>query len=201
MTTTIELIKKLREETNAGMMNCRSALEESRGDYTTALDLLREQAAVKAAQRVNKTASQGRIEIYSHGEGRIAVMVEICTETDFASRSQNFRDFAHEIALQIAAANPLYVDETEIPNGVLQEITERAERRGQNEGKPPKVIDTIVAGMIDKYKRSHVLLRQASIRDDSLTIGQMLANVSASVGEKIVIKRFIRWEIESPVVE
>ena len=199
MTTMIELIKKLRQETGAGVMDCRQALEQSNSYYEEALQILREKAAAKAADRAGRDAFQGAIELYSHGNGRIGVMVEVNCETDFAARSPVFREFTHELALHIAAAAPLWVGDTDIPADVLSEEAEKVEARVRAEGKPETLIPRIITGYLEKYKDQHVLLRQVSIRDENLTVAQMLANASASTGESIMIRRFARWELAAEV--
>ena len=196
MTHQIEMIKRLREETGAGVLECRTAWEQSGMLYAAALALLREKAAAEAARRADHQASQGRLEVYSHANGRIGVMVEINCETDFAAHSQAFRSFAHEIALQIAAADPRYIREEEIPAEFLEKETQKALVRARSEGKPEAVIPRMVSGMIGKTLDQQVLLRQAYIRDETLSIAQLLNQASANVGERIVIRRFIRWELD-----
>lgn len=198
MATTVELIKQLREETKAGVLDCRLALEQANGSYTEALAILREQAAAEAARRAERQASQGRIELYTHGDGRIGVMVEINTETDFAARSDVTRKLAHEIALQIAAASPRFVRDEDIPEAVIAEETEKVTNRAREEGKPEAIIPRIVDGSLKKFKQTQVLLRQAYIRDEQRTVADLLSQATASVGENIVIRRFERWEIIEP---
>ena len=196
MTTMIALIKQLREETRAGVLDCRLALEQADGDYAQALAVLREQAQAEAARRAERPAGQGRLEVYSHGAGRIAVVVDVSTETDFAARSPAFQAFAHEVALQIAAAAPAYVREEEIPHEVLAEQAGQVADQARSAGKPEAIIPRIVEGSLNKFKDRQVLLRQASVRDDSLTVAAMLHQASAAIGENIVINRFVRWERE-----
>jgi elongation factor Ts len=200
MATTVELIKQLREETKAGVLNCRMALEQANGSYTEALEILRAQAAAEAAHRANRQASQGRIELYSHGDGRIGVMVEINTETDFAARSEITRHLAREIALQIAAANPRFVRDEDIPEHVIAEETLKASDRARDAGKPETLIARIVDGYLKKFKDTQVLLRQTYIRDDQLTVAELLSQAASSIGENIIIRRFERWEMVEPEV-
>ena len=196
MTTTIEMIKKLREETGAGVSDCRQALEQSNSNYKLALVFLQEQAAEQARKHNDRQASQGMIEVYSHGNGRIGVIVEVNCETDFAARSLAFRSFAHEIALQIAAATPLWVREQDIPEEILHTETEKVSEKVRAEGKPETLVPQIAAGYMKKFMDQKVLMRQVSIRDELVTVAQMLTKVMASVGENIVIRRFERWELE-----
>jgi elongation factor Ts len=193
---TIEMIKQLRAETGAGIQDCCKALEQANANYEKAREDLREKAQVIAVNLANRPASYGRLELYSHGNGRIGVMVEIHTETDFAGRSGTFAIFAHEIALQIAAEAPIYVRDEDIPAEVLAQEIQKVSERARSEGKPEAIIARIVEGFLKKYKDEHVLLRQAYIRDDKMTVAQLLSQAVASVDENIVIRRFIRWELE-----
>jgi len=195
MTVSIEQIKALREETGAGIMDCQRALEDSDGDFDKALEMLREKGMVKAAERADRVASEGIVELYSHGGGRIGVMVEVNCETDFVARSEAFRTFAHELALQIAAAAPLYITETDIPEEVLEDERQKARAYAIEEGKPEGVIDRIVEGRLKKFLDEVCLLRQPYIRDDDLTVAELLMQQIGSIGENIVIRRFVRWEL------
>lgn len=199
MTIPIETIKQLRQESGAGVLDCRKALDESGLDFNKALAYLREKGMAAVAKRADRPALQGVIEVYSHGEGRIGVIVEINSETDFTGRSPTFRDFAHEIALQIAASNPLYVRDEDIPSEVLAAEGQKASQNARDLGKPEAIIPRIVDGYLKKYKDKSVLLRQAYIRDENLTVTQLLAQLTASIQEKIVIRRFVRWELEEEV--
>ena len=195
MQTTIETLKTLREETGAMVMDCRRALETSDWNYPKALELLREQAAEKARKRSSHEATEGIIELYNHANGRIGVMVEVNTETEFASSSEVFRRFAHEIALQVASTNPLFVSDADLTCGVLSGLEAETADAARAAGKPQAIIDKIVEGTLEKYKNQNVLLRQPYIRDDNLTIAQLQQQTIAQIGENIVIRRFLRWEI------
>ncbi len=194
MAITTEQIKELREMTGAGILDCRKALETAGGDMKKAIDVLREKGLATAAKRSERNASEGVLELYSHGGGRVGVMVEVNCETDFVGRSEPFRNFAHEIALQIAAAAPLYVSENDIPADVLQHESDIATAKARAEGKAETVVPRIVEGSLKKYKDETVLLRQAYIRDDSTTIQDLLNSIVVSTGENIIIRRFVRWE-------
>lgn len=195
MEITTEMIKELRSATGAGVLDCRKALTEANGDYEKAVDYLREKGIATAAKRADRDASQGVVELYSHGNGRVGVMVEVNCETDFVARSENFRNLAHEIALQIAAAAPRYVKEEQIPAEVLEHEAEIARARAKEEGKPDNVAEKIVAGRLEKFKDEVVLLRQAYIRDEDLNIEKLVMQAIASTGENIIIRRFERWEL------
>lgn len=195
MKTTLEMIKLLREETGMGVMDCRKALEEAVNDYQTALSDLRKQAAARAEKQSGRTASEGFIEHYSHGYGRIGVMVEVNTETEFAARSEALRHFAREVALQVTSTAPLYVSDNEIPAQALEEMAAEAATTARAAGKPEGMIDKITAGVLEKYRNTTVLMRQPYIRDESLNMAQLLDSVAGQIRENIVIKRFVRWEI------
>ncbi len=193
MAITTEQIKELREATGAGILDCRKALEAAGGDYKKAVDYLREKGLATAAKRADRTASEGVLELYSHGS-RVGVMVEINCETDFVARSEKFREFAHEVALQIAAAAPKWIRVDDIPAEVIEHESNIATAKAREEGKPENVIPRIVDGYLKKFKDETVLLQQVNIRDDSKTIQDMLNDVVVSTGENIVIRRFMRWE-------
>ncbi len=195
MEITTEMIKELRAATGAGMLDCRKALQEADGDYQKAVDFLREKGMATAAKRADREASNGVVELYSHGAGRVGVMVEVNCETDFVARSEQFRTLAHELALQIAAAAPRYVRETEIPQAVLDHEAEIARARAKEEGKPDAVAEKIVSGRLEKFKDEVVLLRQAYIRDESVKIEQLVLQNIAAIGENLIVRRFQRWEL------
>ncbi len=194
-TITTDMIKKLREATSAGILDCRKALEASNGDYDKAVDFLREKGLATAAKRANRVASEGVIDVYSHGNGRVCVMVEVNSETDFVGRSEVFRNFAHEIALQIAAASPQYIAEEEIPQAVLDREAAIATAKAREDGKPEAILPRIIEGSLIKFKDEFVLLRQKYIRDESKTIKDLLNETIVSTGENIIIRRFTRWAL------
>ncbi len=194
MEISVELIKKLRDATGSGILDVKDALENAEGDFDKAVDYLRQKGLAKAAKRSDRDASEGVVELYSHGDGRVGVMVEINCETDFVARSEEFQQFAHEVALQIAAAAPKWVKEDQIPDEVIEHEKEIARARYQEEGKPDNIIDRILDGMVEKFKAENCLLLQSYIRDDDLTIQELLHEKIAALGENIVIRRFERWE-------
>jgi elongation factor Ts len=195
MEITTAMIKELRTATNAGVLDCRKALTEADGDFKKAVDFLREKGMATAAKRADRQASNGMVELYAHGAGRVGVMVEVNCETDFVARSNAFRQFAHEIALQIAASAPRYVSDKQIPDAELQHEGEIAKNRAIEEGKPETVAGRIVEGRLNKFKDEVCLLRQAYIRDETINIENLLNQTVASTGENIVIRRFQRWEL------
>jgi elongation factor Ts len=197
MEITTEMIKELRDATGCGILDCRAALRDADGNFDKAADILREKGLAKAAKRANREASEGVIDLYSHGEGRLAVMIEVNCETDFVSRSPDFLGLAHELALQVAAANPLYLTEEDIPQADLDHEAQIAAARAKEEGKPEQIIPKIVEGYLKKYKEQSVLLNQAYVRDGSMTVQDLINQQVIKLGEKIVVRRFVRWELGS----
>ncbi|HNS07337.1 MAG TPA: translation elongation factor Ts [Anaerolineaceae bacterium] len=195
MEITTEMIKSLRESTGAGILDCRKALEQSNGDMNAALDFLREKGLATATKRAARTASEGIVELYNHGDGRVGVMVEVNCETDFVGRSEAFRTLAHEIALQIAATSPEYVLETDIPESVIDRETKIATAKAKEEGKPEAILPRIVEGALKKYKNEFVLMLQPYIRDESITVQELINQNVAALGENIVVRRFARWAL------
>jgi elongation factor Ts len=202
MAISTESIKHLRESTGAGMLDCKKALEQANGDVNKAADWLREKGLAAAAKRSDRKASEGTVELYSHGNGRVGVMVEVNCETDFVGRSEGFREFAHELALQIAASSPLYINVEDIPAEVLEHERKIAEAKAREEGKPEAILPRIIEGTLNKFKDEVVLMRQVYIRDDSMTVQKLFDNIIVSTKEKIVIRRFARWALgESETAE
>ena len=195
MAITTEMIKQLRGATGAGILDCRKALEQADGDYEKAVDFLREKGLAQAAKRSDRSASEGVVEVYSHGNGRVAVVVEVNCESDFVAREESFRRFAHELALQIAASAPLYVKEEDIPADVLQREADIATARAREEGKPDAILPRIVEGSLNKFKDEAVLMRQKYIRDESRTIQELYNELVVALKENIVVRRFVRWEL------
>ena len=195
MEITTEMIKELRAATNAGVLDCRKALTEADGDFQKAVDFLREKGLATAAKRADRLASNGVVELYAHGGGRVGVMVEVNCETDFVARSEGFRKFAHELALQIAAAAPRYIKAEEIPADVLAHEIEIGKARAREEGKPENMLERIAEGRVEKFKDEVCLLRQVYIRDEQTKVEKLLLDQIASLGENIVVRRFVRWEL------
>ncbi len=198
MAIPIEQVKELREQTGAGVLDCRKALEQANGDFDKAVAYLREKGLAKAAKRAEREAYEGMIELYSHGNGRVGVMVEVNCETDFVARSQAFRTLAHEIALQIAAATPLYIRPEDIPEEIKEQ--QRQQALAQAQGKPEQVVQKIVQGRLDKFYDEVCLLRQPYIRDENINIENLISQSIASIGENIVVRRFARWEVGETAV-
>lgn len=195
MEITIDMIKDLREKTGCGIMDCRTALQNANGDFDKALEELREKGMKKAEKRADRVAAEGRLEVYVHSEGRLVVVVEVNCETDFVGKSDSFKELAHEIALQIAAANPVYVSEADIPEEVLAAETAAVTDRVRAEGKPEAIIPKIVDGYLKNFKSEKVLLNQKYIRDESRVVADLINDKVAALGENIIVRRFIRWSL------
>lgn len=201
MVITTDMIKQLREATAAGILDCRKALEAADGDFNKAVDFLREKGLATATKRAGRQASEGVVELYSHGAGRVGVMVEVNCETDFVARSEAFRQFAHEIALQIAATSPEYVQEADVPQEVLDHEAQIATAKAREDGKPEAIFPRIIEGAIKKFKVENVLMLQPYIRDEAVTIGQLLNDVVMKTGENVIIRRFQRYGLGETTAE
>jgi elongation factor Ts len=188
-----ETIKKLRYKTSAGMMECKKALEESGGDMEKAIEFLRKKGVAKAAKKADRVAGQGVIESYIHMGNRIGVLVEVNCETDFVARNDNFKAFTKEIAMQIAAASPLYVSRDDVPAEVVEK--EKDIFRTQVKDKPAEVVEKIIEGKLNKYYSEVCLLEQPYIKDTDKTVQELLTENISTIGENIVIKRFVRYEV------
>ena len=175
------------------MMDCKKALIECSGDMEKALIFLREKGLAAAAKRESRIAAEGIVESYIHGGGRIGVLVEVNCETDFVARSEDFRKFVRDIAMQIAAANPLFLRKEDVPEEVVKREKEILRVQALNEGKPEKIVDRMVEGRIEKYYQESCLMEQSFIRDPEMTICQLLNEKVAKIGEKIAIRRFTRY--------
>lgn len=195
MTVSTEQIKELRAATGVGVLDCRKALEDANGDFDRAVEMLREKGLAKAAKRADRVTPEGVLDLYSHGNGRVGVMVEVNCETDFVARSEAFRKFAHEISLQVAAAAPHYIREEDIPESVLENERNIGHALARHEGKPESVGEKIAEGRIHKLIGETCLYKQPYIRDENITIQDLLHQNIAAIGENIVIRRFVRWEV------
>jgi elongation factor Ts len=199
MEITAQQVKELREATGAGVLDCRKALQQFEGDMEKAAAYLREKGLAAAAKKEGREAKDGMLELYSHGGGRVGVMVEVNCETDFVARTPQFRAFAHDLALHIAASSPRYVDVAHIPAEVLEHERTTARERAVQEGKPEKVIERIVTGRLEKFYVDHCLLRQPFVKDEEVTVDDVLKRTIAAIGENVIIRRFVRWELGEEV--
>ncbi len=191
---TAQAVKELREMTNAGMMDCKKALAETNGDMEKAAILLREKGLATAAKKAGRIASEGTVTSYIHAGGKIGVLVEINCETDFAARSDEFQALAKDVAMQIAAAKPLYVNRDEVPEETLEFEKNILKAQALNEGKPEKVVEKMVEGRIEKFYKEVVLTEQAFVKNPDITIKDLVVEKIAKIGENINIRRFARYE-------
>lgn len=188
-------VKELRERTGAGMLDCKKALEEANGDITKAAELLREKGLSAAANKAGRVATEGVVESYIHAGGRIGVLVEINCETDFVGKTDAFKEFARDIAMQIAAASPRYVRREEVPAEEVEKEKEILKAQALNEGKPEKIVEKMVEGRIAKFYEEFCLLEQSFVKDQDKTISQLLNEKISTIGENISIRRFVRYEL------
>ncbi len=191
----MDLVKELREKTGAGMLDCKNALEKANGDINKAIELLREKGLATAQKRSAKVASQGAISSYIHMNGKIGVLLEVNCETDFVAKTEDFQKFMHEVAMQIAAANPKYVRREEVPEEVIAKEKEIYTKQLEEQKKPPQVIEKIVMGKVEKFFEEICLLDQPYIRDDKKKINDLLKELIAKLGENIVVRRFARFQL------
>jgi elongation factor Ts len=189
------LVKELREKTGAGMLDCKKALEEANGDIEKASELLREKGLAAAAKKSGRIATEGLVESYIHGAGRIGVLVEVNCETDFVAKTDEFKDFVRDIAMQIAAASPRFVSREEVAPEELEKEREILRSQALNEGKPAHIVDKMVEGRLAKYYEEFCLLEQSFIKDPDKTIDNLLKEKIAKIGENISVRRFVRYEL------
>lgn len=194
MAVAVSDIKKLREMTGAGMMDAKKALEEHDGNMDAAIKYLREKGLAQQAKRSARIASEGIIASYVHG-GRIGVLVEVNSETDFVAKNADFQEFAKDMAMQIAASAPLYVSVDEVPQDQIENEKDILRQQALNEGKPENIVDKMVEGRIRKYFEEVVLLEQAFIKDPDKKVKNLLEDINFKIGEKITIRRFVRYEL------
>ncbi|MFO8057828.1 MAG: translation elongation factor Ts [bacterium] len=196
MAITAELVKKLREKTGAGMMDCKRALEETGGDLDQSVNILRTKGQATSDKRAGKSAKEGLIGTYVHRPGgKIGVMVEVDCETDFVARTAEFEAFARDVAMHIAASNPSYISREEVPDDVLEQEREIFRNQALDAGKPEKVIDKIVEGKLEKYFSENCLLEQQFVKDQDKTINDIINDMIGKTGEKMVIRRFARFQV------
>ena len=194
MEVTTAMVKELRERTQAGMMDCKKALVESNGDMDKAIEYLREKGLAASAKKAGRVASEGMVESYIHMGGKIGVLVEVNCETDFVAKTDTFRTLSHDLALQIAASNPLFVSKDEVPQENLEKEREILRVQALNEGKPEKIVDRMVEGRIEKYYKEVCLLEQPFVKDPDITVSDLINQATLASGEKISVRRFTRYE-------
>jgi elongation factor Ts len=201
MSISAEMVRKLREETGAGMMDCKTVLVEAAGDMDKARDLLRKKGLAAAAKKAGRTASDGMVGHYIHPGSKVGVLVEVNCETDFVAKTPDFQSLVRDIAMHIAGTpyTPLYVAKDEVPTEVLEKEKEIYRAQAKAQGKPPQVIDKIAEGKLKDYYSSFVLLEQPYIRDDKKTVGQLIQERIALIKENIVVRRFARFKVGEAV--
>jgi elongation factor Ts len=190
---TTDAIKRLREKTNAGIVACQKALKESGGDVDKAVEVLRKQGAALASKKVGRAAKEGRVESYIHQGGKIGVLVEVNCESDFVARNDDFKTFVKDVAMQIAAANPIYVRKEDVPASALTKETEII--KAQLTGKPAAAAEKIIEGKLNKFYEDACLMEQPFIKDQSLKIKDVMTSMIAKIGENILIRRFVRFQV------
>ena len=195
MAITASDVNALRQKTGVGMMDCKKALTEANGDMDKAIEILREKGMATAAKKAGRIAAEGVVDSYIHMGGKVGVLVEVNCETDFVARGEQFKALVHDIALQIAASKPLYVTKEEVPQDVLDKEKEILKIQAMNEGKPEAIAEKMVLGRIKKYYEDFCLLEQPFVKDPSKTVGQLITEAIASIGEKITVRRFTRYEM------
>lgn len=195
MKITAQMVKELREATSAGILEAKKALEATDGDFDKAVDILREKGAARAAKRSGREANEGVIELYTHPGNRVGVILEINCETDFVARNEQFRALAHDIALHIAAMSPSYLTREEVPQDELDREAEVLRNQALAEGKPEQIVEKIVSGRMNKFYEETVLMDQPFVKDDKMTIHELVTDSIRTTGENIKIRRFARYEL------
>jgi elongation factor Ts len=195
MNITAEMVRKLREETGAGMMDCKSALVEAKGDTEAARELLRKKGLAAAAKKAGRVASEGMIGHYIHPGSKIGVIVEVNCETDFVAKTDDFQALVKDVAMHVAASSPLYVSKEDVPGEVLQKEKEIYKAQAAAQGKPENVQDRIAEGKLKDYYTQFCLLEQPFVKDSKLTIGQLVQEKIAIIKENIVVRRFARFKV------
>ena len=195
MEITSQMVKELRDKTNAGMMDCKKALGETGGDMEKAIDFLRAKGLAVAQKRADRATSEGMVETYIHAGGKLGVMVEVGCETDFVAKSDMFKAFAKDVAMHIAASNPVSIKREDVPADLVARETEIFKTQVLESGKPANIVDKIVTGKLDKFYADNCLLEQVFVKNDKLKIQDLLNEIVAKIGENISIKRFARFQI------
>lgn len=195
MNITAAMVKELRAQTGAGVLDCRNALIQMSGDFAKAMEMLRKQGLAEADKRKERVAKEGLIASYIHAGSRIGSMVELNCETDFVARTDRFRELAKELTMQVAATRPLWVSRDNIPEEVIAEKKQAFLAEMADSGKPAQVMDRIIGGKLDKFIQESCLLEQPYIRDSAITVSELVAQANAVLGENIVVRRFVRFEL------
>ena len=192
---TAQMVKELRERTGAGMMDCKNALNETKGDMEQAIDTLRKKGLAAAAKKAGRVTAEGAVGSYIHGGGKIGVLVEVNCETDFVARTDQFQELVRDIAMHIAAAEPRYVRREEVTEDILDREREIFRDQALASGKPPAVVEKIVQGKMEKYYAEYVLLEQPFVKDSDKTVSQLISEKVGKIGENIQVRRFVRFKL------
>jgi elongation factor Ts len=195
MAITAQMVKELRERTSAPMMDCKAALTETQGDMEKAIDFLRKKGLASAAKKAGRVAAEGAVGSYIHGAGKLGVLVEVNCETDFVARTDEFQELVRDIAMHIAAAEPRFVRREEVTEDVLDREREIFRDQAAASGKPANVVEKIVTGKMEKYFSEYVLLEQPFVKDSDKTVGQLITEKIAKIGENIQVRRFVRFKL------
>lgn len=195
MTITTQLIKELREKTGVGIMDCKTALKECDGDIDKSVEYLRKKGIATAQKRNDRITSQGQIQSYIHAGGKIGVMVEVNCETDFTGKTEDFTTFVKDLAMHVAATNPVSIDREGVPSELLEKEKDIYATQARETGKPEKIIDKIVEGKLTKFYSESCLLEQAFVKNPDISIQDLLNEMIAKTGEKMVIRRFVRYQL------
>ncbi len=195
MEITASMVKELREKTGAGMMDCKRALQETEGDLEQAVQYLRKKGIASAAKKAGRETRQGLVEAYIHPGSQVGVLVEVNCETDFVARTDEFKTFVRDVAMHIAASNPLVVQAEDLDDSILEAEREIYRAQGESEGKPPEIVEKIVEGRIAKFKKEVALLDQPFVKNPDETVGDLLKSKIGSLGENMAIRRFARFQI------
>jgi len=195
MTISVELIKEVREETGAGILDAKKALEAANGDKGQAVAKLREKGLAQVEKRAEREANEGLIEMYAHPGNRVGVMLELNCETDFVGRNEKFRTLAHELALHIAAMNPSFTTRDAVPADVVARLQDEYSAEARKQGKPADIVEKIVAGKMNKFFEENVLVEQPFVKDDEVKVQALITNAVSALGENIVVRRFVRFEL------
>ena len=194
MEVTAAMVKELRERTGAGMLDCKKMLVEANGDMEKAIELLREKGLAAAAKKAGRIAAEGLVDSYIHMGGKIGVLLEVNCETDFVANTDRFRALVHDVAMHIAAAKPEYLDRADVPTANLEKEKEILRAQALNESKPEKIVERMVEGRIEKYYKEVCLMEQPFVKDPDKTIKDLISDATVAIGEKISIRRFVRFE-------
>jgi elongation factor Ts len=195
MAVSADAVKQLREQTGAGIMDCKAALAESNGNFEKAVEWLRKKGAASAQKKVGRATNEGVIEAYIHPGSRLGVLIEVNCETDFVAKTDDFKNLARDLAMQVAASSPRFVRREEVPADVLEKEMEIYRTQAQNEKKPVNVTERIAQGKLEKFYQEVVLLEQSFIKDPNRTVKQLVTDVIAKLGENITIRRFMRFQL------